>query len=134
MSDSDTHRFEMITDSTGFPQVAIVVKTSDDGWLTTEGKPGFVEFVVVEVIATEMDGTPLYEKPDVVNPMNDPTTDIAEANEFASGSVKWDGCMNWSTNTETVLHHHCTSKGLATTLDAVKRAYAIACEMMGVEG
>lgn len=115
-----------------FPVMAFRVWAPEEAWRQEDGRPGYVDFVVCEVVATEMDGTACYNKPGWVSSMEYSTHEIDEADWFARGSVKWDGCVNWSTNDADCMHHHCDANGLHLSLAAIERAYAKACEILGL--
>lgn len=92
------------------------------------GLPGFVEWTIHEVQATEDDGTILYSRVGA-SASGDYVADLAEAECEARGTVKWDGCADWSA----VAVHFCSHDDTQSFAAALLRAYEMACEWMGTE-
>jgi hypothetical protein len=94
------------------------------------GLPGCVEWKVYEIDSLSMDDKPNYWIPDAGS--NAETTEqLEEADWWAEGSVDWQGCVNWSHNTEEVRHHACSASELTAFFGAIQWAYARACELVG---
>jgi len=54
---------------------------------------------------------PIYDRAGSLSNM-DSVEDLSLAEPFIVGSVKWDGCSNWSFNTEACMHHACDKESL----------------------
>lgn len=139
MADAPPVPFEMalipmLDDITGF--VAVIYQEPDvhpDGiaghgmWYQKEtGRPGYLSFKIIEQIGADGD-TAYYSGPGPV-----PVVDALEAKVIADGSVKWDGCMNWTTGGE-VMVHQCSLGQLDLFHQAVRAAVALIYETIVAE-
>jgi len=65
------------------------------------------EFRIYEVAGEEPDGTLLYNRKGYSS-LPDPVKTLAEAEVFAFGSIKWDGCSNWQFDDGGSMLHFCS--------------------------
>lgn len=67
----------------------------------------YVDFNIYEISGFSEDGAPLYNNEPIMFSKN-----IEDAAIFANGSVRWDGCSNWSIGEEGVMVHSCDKEHL----------------------
>lgn len=79
-----------------------------------------MRFTVREIAGTCHDGSLVYTRPDF-----DVTTDPAEAAVFASGQLKWDGCMDLNPQD---LWHFCSLADAMNVRDLLALLYGLGAE------
>lgn len=119
--------------------VGVEVYHFDDDCLTitTElGDEGLsLSFRVYEIAGSEFDGTWLCKR--LYNRNNwrslpDPVDDLAEAEVFCEGWVKWDGCINYKlTHAGDSYAHACGRKDASKLGRMMDHLYDLAAERMG---
>jgi hypothetical protein len=107
---------------------------SYNGWEQSEsGRPGYALWAVFEIQASEQtirtpDGGTVTEGPTFWKRGESSnahlTADLRDAEPAFDGSVKWDGCCNWSGDA-----HVCEPDDLSSCLEAIARGFAMAREM-----
>ncbi len=117
-------------------------KATDSGWEIIEwrdldylarvtAESHHLDFEVYEVTSWEswLNGVhqpgPHFERADASSSM-DTTLDITEAEYLFRGGVKWDGCSNWSWNTDACMWHGCGFDDVINLTEAMKRVYLLA--------
>ncbi len=84
---------------------ATVIYTHDSA------SPHHIDFVAVELIATHViDGRGYNRKDARFSP--DFVFDPHDAEPYVSGTVKWDGCVNYTVGTDSVMMHACGRRDL----------------------
>lgn len=82
-----------------------------------------VDFFAAEVTGTDVDETnPIYWRIGATSSMDDPATELKDAERYVEGSVKWDGCSHLWFGDENAYIHVCGKSDfvkLATTLAAI---------------
>ena len=71
----------------------------------------------------------LYQRAGAVSSL-DPVESLDEAEVFAEGSVKWDGCANFTIGEPDECIHTCDREGLIKIGTLLARVHDIAAEMM----
>lgn len=136
----DDH-FEVVANDTGYAVAAFKVWAPEGVWLQkggdNPGLPGHVEFKVCEVTGAGYgDGNwlkPIYNACEPSTGYSTNETDVFDdAEAFAEGSITWDGCINWVTNCQNVMHHHCELEDLDVALNAIRSACEVAYLMVGL--
>jgi hypothetical protein len=92
----------------------IITKTFDDLGFTVIAKPSSykVNYKIYDVVGTDVDNKYLYERVGAEASM-DTVEDLTEAQIFAHGSVKWDGCSDWHFDIQDdCMIHSCSRHGL----------------------
>lgn len=82
---------------------------------------GYVEFWVYNIVgeSRRRPGAFSWDRNGDQSNMN-PTENLAEAQVFLSGTVKWDNCSNWSFNVmESGMMHSCDRNGLQRVGDVM---------------
>ena len=75
------------------------------------------------------DGVPIYTE--ASEPVDIPTDDIAKARVFASGTVKWDGCVNFKFDEqENCMLHCCSQQEVLDIGTLLGRLYVLAAKMV----
>lgn len=110
---------------TGFRVVSGVEYSSDIG------EPLSIEFSVYEVVGlTATAETPIYKRAGAVSSM-DMVEDVADAQRFLHGNVRWDGCSNWSFDEhDKVMMHFCGVRDAEDIGRLFSALYSIARELM----
>jgi hypothetical protein len=119
--------YQMVADN-GFPQFLVAVDPIPPMFVRTddtETKSYVADFTIYPVAGVEDDGTILYEIQGGMTSM-DLTHDLAYAETIARGSVKWDGCANFTVDTPGVMLHVCNRDGMTFIGQALLLAYDIA--------
>ena len=81
--------------------------------------------------AMVVDGQPVYEREGSVCPMSDASPDLAGAQVFLSGHVKWDGCSNVVFDEQEQAALHFCGKEMATNVGVLLgRIYDLAAELI----
>jgi hypothetical protein len=87
-----------------FPELDFVVKITPGEY--------HADYAIYEILGTHVDGTFVYNKAGADSTM-EPVETIEEAQIFAHGSVKWDGCSNWHFDiTDDCMLHGCDRETL----------------------
>ena len=89
----------------------------------------WVEFEVLALDSCE--APPLYHRRDSTS-YPDPVEDISEAEVYAHGTVKWDGCSDWQLlEAQRACLHSCSRGGIARHATAMERCWDWAGELIG---
>ena len=117
----------------GTARFTVVVREPEDVWRQESGLPGYVEWSLYRIEffdhSQPEDQVLHYWRKGA--PSNiDETPNWEDAEPAARGTVKWDGCCNFDVEGM----HVCGAEDLAGFCKALQRAYALAAEMVGVEG
>jgi hypothetical protein len=110
----------------GFRVVAAVEYSS------SEGVPLSIEFSVYETVGftTTYEEKPVYKRAGSDTSM-DVVENIAEAQRFLHGNVKWDGCSNWSFDEhDKVMMHFCGVRDAEDIGRLFSALYSIARDLM----
>lgn len=126
----------IIRSPTDFPRFAVCVWAPEDRphfWRQSNGLPGFVEFEIYEITGTDFNGEKGVHCYETYGSRSsaDTTTNLAEAEPCARGSVKWDGCVNFEVGLEGVMLHDCDLTDVEARAEAMVTAYRLAVDMMG---
>jgi hypothetical protein len=102
-------------------------EATDHAWRQQDnGKPGFLRWRVFKIENYDEKDHPCYWRKGSDGNF-DTVTDPEGAEWQAEGTVKWDGCCNWTTP-EHVNVHACGPEELRAFLEAIQRGYALAAE------
>ena len=63
-----------------------------------------------------------------------PMSEIDSAEVIVHGSVKWDGCANWTIDNDHVMIHHCGASGLKMLMGAITLAHKLAAAVPTTDG
>jgi len=122
------------------PEYLIVVSESKEphAWTQPSGAPGFVEWRIFDSLGMTADGRLVF---DAASIDRRDVYSYDEASPVAEGSVKWDGCANFSAgelegvqggvSRLACLVHVCSGEQLATFGRALVRAYELSLEAVG---
>lgn len=91
----------------------------------------YVEFKVYAIEGiSHPEGKPLFHEAGATSSPS-PVEALAEAETYLHGSVKWDGCSNWSIDeNKRVMLHFCDSKSAGNLGRVLEACYDIAEELM----
>jgi hypothetical protein len=67
-----------------------------------------VNYTIYDILGEESNGTLLFQKAGCDS--TEPIEDMAQAEIFAHGSVKWDGCSNWELDIQKYCMIHACSR------------------------
>lgn len=104
------------------------VDWTDIGWTVLIRNHGHViQFKAFEITGEEITGPNhpgalLYEERDA-HSSADVTANLDEAMVWFAGSVKWDGCSDWTWDTEATMFHLCGYAKLLDLLTCQRRIY-----------
>jgi len=87
-----------------------------------------VSYTIYEIFGTQTDGILLFQKAEC-NGM-EPIEDLAQAQVFAHGSVKWDGCSNWEIDAQKdCMLHGCGRADLERIGTVLTRCWDMTAEL-----
>lgn len=92
--------------------------------IATKIEPHFVEFEIYRIWGIDADGEILY--------ISDcsPVSNIAEAEIYLDGNVKWDGCSNWHIQeSERCCVHGCSREHLTAVGEVMARCWDWTAEL-----
>lgn len=141
-----------VYDDRGWPTHMWVLNIEGDHqWTQENGRPGWCEFLTFVVVAFDdparvagdaipapgMPGgrcVPFYPRRGGDEPV-DMTTDWSDAQWSASGTVKWDGCINyeWHDDGDGCLLHACGPDGPGLGFQAFDDAYQACLDVVGYD-
>lgn len=134
-------RWALVRDEHGYPEFLVIVGCAGDVWRQGEamgGAPGFASFEIYEILATDVrDGESGDLIASIVFPREggsssaDEAIDIADAERFAHGSVKWDGCANFAIDDNGVMLHAHDEAGMLSIGRALALAHHLCAQMVG---
>jgi hypothetical protein len=96
-----------------------------------DGKLSNVSFTIINIASVSVAGVPSYTRNGAEDPL-DTVLDPKYAEVEVYGDVKFDGCMNFTTNLECMIHV-CDTSGLLAITNALLEARKLAKEAMGSE-
>ncbi len=94
-------------------EVMAVEKYFKDLWYYVVAEPGEykVEYKIYEVEGQGKDGDPFFHRAGEASHPSSGEVALADAEIYAQGHVKWDGCSNWNIDEqERVMLHFCTKE------------------------
>lgn len=100
-------------------------------WKHRDGKPGWVDFEVFEVVVmgTETEDVRWFHRKGYTSCPGEETLNADEAETVAEGFVKWDGCTQWDVSSA----HTDSTASMRNLCDAIQLARSRAIEVMGAE-
>jgi len=94
-------------------------------------KSCFVEFKVYDLEGLPVDGSPPMWHKKGSGSYPDPVESLDEADVFLHGSVKWDGCSNWSIDeNDRGMLHGCSRADLTRIGEVMGKCWDTAQELM----
>ena len=109
---------------------AAVVTDDDVSWHRESGLPGYLTFTIVATAVPEQ-GKPALYAADEGGPVI-MVEEIERAWPEITGTVKWDGCVDWSTNTECSVHG-CSARDIDGVTEALRLAYRLCADWLKVD-
>jgi hypothetical protein len=131
-------RWALVRSEGDHPEFLVIAGYAHDTWKQAEtGRPGFASFEIAAVSLQRWEGDELVEDSPIAFPLAggmssaDMTSDLADAERFAHGDVKWDGCANFLLDDNEVMLHICDPGGMARIGEALCLAYEICADICG---
>lgn len=132
-------RWALLRNEHGWPEYLVIAGSPGDVWRQRSGSgaPGFASFEIYAILGTDYtDGegvliSPLLFSIAGARSSADSTVFVHEAERFAHGSVKWDGCSDFLLDDNGMMLHVCDASGILHIGQALALAYDICAQIVG---